>query len=96
MELVAEERTGSSQEKLRRKGNSNESSSIGKKDLREVQGHYPPRCGEGDLRERKAQAAPGLSWPGTRGNLHDSSQFSVVSSQLRARQHGHRELITDN
>jgi hypothetical protein len=39
---------------------SNEGQGIGKKDLRQVQGDYPPRCGEGDLRKRKAQAAPGL------------------------------------
>ena len=32
----------------------NESSCIGKEDLRQVQGHNSPRCGEGDLRERKA------------------------------------------
>jgi hypothetical protein len=40
---------------------SNESSGIGKEDLREVQGDYAPRCGACDLRERKAQAAPGIS-----------------------------------
>jgi hypothetical protein len=40
---------------------SNEGSGIGKEDLREVQGHYAPRRGARDLRERKAQAAPGIS-----------------------------------
>ena len=38
----------------------NEGPSIGKEDLREVQGHQPPRGGPGDLRKREAQAAPGL------------------------------------
>jgi hypothetical protein len=42
------------------KGSKNESSCISQKDLRQVQGHHPPRGGQGDLRERKAQAAPGL------------------------------------
>jgi hypothetical protein len=46
------------------KGNkNNEGPCVSKKDLREVQGHYPPRCGACDLRERKAQAAPRLSLP---------------------------------
>ena len=39
---------------------SNEGPCISKEDLREVQGHQPPWGGPGDLRERKAQAAPGL------------------------------------
>jgi hypothetical protein len=38
----------------------NESPSIGKENLREVQGHQPPRGGQGDLRKREAQTAPGL------------------------------------
>jgi hypothetical protein len=42
------------------KDSSNEGSCIGKEDLREVQGHQPPWGGASDLRERKAQAAPGL------------------------------------
>jgi hypothetical protein len=42
------------------KGSSDESSGIGKEDLRQVQGHYPQGSSKGDLRERKAQAAPGL------------------------------------
>jgi hypothetical protein len=43
------------------KGSSNEGPCIGKEDLREMQGHQPPRGGSRDLRERKAQAAPGLT-----------------------------------
>jgi hypothetical protein len=39
----------------------NEGSGIGKEDLRQVQGDYAPRRGAGDLRKRKAQAAPGVS-----------------------------------
>ena len=46
----------------------NEGQSISKKDLREVQGHYAPRCGACDLREREAQAAPGLTEPGSSGS----------------------------
>jgi len=45
---------------LLRKGSNNEGSCIGQEDLRQVQGHHPPWGGQGDLRERKAQAAPGL------------------------------------
>jgi len=43
-----------------RKGSNNEGPCIGQEDLRQVQGHHPPWGGQGDLRERKAQAAPGL------------------------------------
>jgi hypothetical protein len=45
---------------------SNESSGIGKEDLREVQSRYAQRCGACDLRKRKTQAAPGVgsSWQG--------------------------------
>jgi hypothetical protein len=44
------------------KGNkSNESPGIGKENLRQVQGDYAQGCSAGDLRKRKAQAAPGLS-----------------------------------
>jgi hypothetical protein len=32
----------------------NEGPCISEEDLREVQGDYAPRCGAGDLRERKA------------------------------------------
>jgi hypothetical protein len=42
----------------------NEGPCIGKEDLREVQGHHPQGSRKGDLRERKAQAAPGLTRPG--------------------------------
>jgi hypothetical protein len=51
------------------KGSKDEGSSIGKKDLRKVQGHHPQGSGQGDLRERKAQTAPGLSGTGIRGNF---------------------------
>jgi hypothetical protein len=44
------------------KGNKgNEGPGIGKEDLREVQGDYAQRCSAGHLREREAQAAPGIS-----------------------------------
>ena len=45
---------------MRGEGQQNEGPCIGKEDLREVQGHQPPRGGSRDLRKRKAQAAPGL------------------------------------
>jgi hypothetical protein len=65
------------------KGSSDESSGIGKKDLRQVQGHYPQGSSKGDLRERKAQAAPGLVGSlAERGSFHDSRQLSVVSKKL--------------
>jgi len=38
----------------------NEGPCISKEDLRKVQSHQPPWGGSGDLRKRKAQAAPGL------------------------------------
>jgi hypothetical protein len=37
-----------------------ESSGIGEKDLRQMQGDPPARCGAGDLRQPQAQAAPGI------------------------------------
>jgi hypothetical protein len=46
----------------RRRAVKDESPCIGKEDLREMQGHHPPRGGSGDLRERKAQAAPGIAF----------------------------------
>jgi hypothetical protein len=46
--------------KMRGEGQQNEGPCIGKEDLREVQGHQPPWGGSRDLRERKAQATPGL------------------------------------
>jgi hypothetical protein len=49
----------------------NEGSCIGKEDLREVQGHHPQGSGEGDLRKRKAQAAPGLVEAGNRGSFQE-------------------------
>ena len=54
---------------MRGEGQQNEGPCIGKEDLREVQGHQPPRGGSRDLRKRKAQAAPGLSEPGKRAEL---------------------------
>jgi hypothetical protein len=39
---------------------SHESKSIGKKDLRQMQGHPPPRCGSRHLLEPQAQAASGI------------------------------------
>jgi hypothetical protein len=53
---------------------SNEGSGISKKDLREVQSHYAPRCGAGDLRERKAQAAPGISKAWQAGMFHEGRE----------------------
>jgi hypothetical protein len=50
----------------------NESSGIGKEDLREMQGHHPQGSSQGDLRKREAQAAPGLGRPGNRGSFHES------------------------
>jgi hypothetical protein len=41
-------------------GQGNESTGIGKKDLRQVQGNSSPRCGARDLHESQAQAAPGI------------------------------------
>src|SRR5208337_988658 len=70
---------------LLRKGSNNEGSCIGQEDLRQVQGHHPPWGGQGDLRERKAQAAPGLDRTGTRGTLHESGQLKVNSRQLKGR-----------
>jgi len=43
-----------------KEGQQSESPCIGKEDLRQVQGHYTPWRGSCDLRNRKAQAAPGL------------------------------------
>src|SRR6185437_8159967 len=40
---------------------SNEGSSIGKEDLRQVQGHPPPWGGACDLRKHQAQTAPGIT-----------------------------------
>jgi hypothetical protein len=60
----------------------NESPCIGKEDLRQVQGHHPPRGGQGDLRERKAQAAPGLVESLVNGGSSTevlSHQFTVLS-----------------
>jgi hypothetical protein len=42
---------------------------MSKEDLRQVQGDYPQGCSASNLRERKAQAAPGLSEPGNRSIL---------------------------
>ena len=57
----------------------NEGPCIGKEDLREVQGHQPPRGGSRDLRKRKAQAAPGLGGSGIeRKPPRDSSQEQFV------------------
>jgi hypothetical protein len=50
---------------------SNEGSGIGKEDLCEVQGHYAQRRRAGDLRERKAQAAPGISKSWQEGKFRD-------------------------
>jgi hypothetical protein len=43
-------------------GQGNESTGIGKKDLRQVQGHPSARRGARNLREPQAQAAPGISF----------------------------------
>ena len=59
---------------------SNEGPCIGKEDLREVQGHQPPWGGSRDLRERKAQAAPGLVGPAMNGNLHQAGSPEPVAS----------------
>ena len=60
----------------------NEGTRERKKDLREVQGHQPPRCGARDLRERKAQAAPGLiSQPRQVGGTPRRDQKSVIRDQ---------------
>jgi hypothetical protein len=61
------------------KGSSNEGPGIGKEDLRQVQSHHAPRCGAGDLRERKAQAAPGLSETGIGGNFRNRDQGPEIS-----------------
>jgi hypothetical protein len=37
-----------------------ESTGIGKKDLRQMQGDPPARCGAGDLQQPEAQATPGI------------------------------------
>jgi hypothetical protein len=64
------------------KGSSDESSSIGKEDLRQVQGHHPQGSGKGDLRKRKAQAAPGLVVSlAERGSFHDREQWVANSEQ---------------
>jgi hypothetical protein len=39
-----------------------EGKGFSQEDLRQVQGHSPPRRGARDLREFETQAAPGLSW----------------------------------
>jgi hypothetical protein len=70
---------------MRGEGQQNEGPSIGKEDLREVQGQQPPRGGSGDLRKRKAQAAPGLEGLAVNGNLHRSEQCSVDSEQQKRR-----------
>jgi hypothetical protein len=41
-------------------GQGNESTGIGKKDLRQVQGDSPARSGARDLHQSEAQAAPGI------------------------------------
>jgi hypothetical protein len=62
LKLVAEIKIPrQSVEAQKRAVQSNESSGISKEDLRQVQGHYAQRCSACDLRERKAQAAPGIS-----------------------------------
>ena len=55
----------------KRRATDNEGPCIGKEDLREVQGHHPQGSGQGDLRKREAQAAPGLVGPGIRGRFHE-------------------------
>ena len=77
----------------------NESPCIGKEDLRQVQGHHPPRGGQGDLRERKAQAAPGLVEAGISRNLHgrgrdQRSGISKKSAKLRVSKTVHYHLST--
>jgi hypothetical protein len=53
-----------------------------------VKGHQPPRGGSGDLRKRKAQAAPGLSGlaverkPSTKGIRFQVSGISKNSLPL--------------
>jgi hypothetical protein len=47
--------------KARREAAANEGPGISKEDLLQMQGDYAPRCCARDLRERKAQAAPGIS-----------------------------------
>src|SRR5258707_12378808 len=44
-----------------KEGNHNEGSCLSKEDLRQVQGHSPPRRRACHLRERQAQAAPSIS-----------------------------------
>jgi hypothetical protein len=66
------------------KEGNNEGPGIGKEDLRQVQGHHSPRCGSGDLRERKTQAAPGLAdKPGK--TRKTPRQLSAASYQLSIR-----------
>jgi hypothetical protein len=55
----------------RRRAATNEGPCISKEDLREMQGHQPPWGGSRDLRERKTQAAPGLSQPGSKRKVHE-------------------------
>jgi hypothetical protein len=61
------------------KGSNDESPCISQEDLRQVQGHQPPWGGSCDLRERKAQAAPGLVESGIGGSFHDSGQPTADS-----------------
>ena len=55
----------------------NEGPCIGKEDLREVQGHHPQGSGPGDLRKRKAQAAPGLVGTGISRKLQESRDKGI-------------------
>ena len=80
----------------RRRAATNEGSCISKKDLREMQGHYPPRCGSRDLRKRKAQAAPGLGESGSKRKIHGQFLFKVRSSQLKLHIFAGSKLRTKN
>src|ERR1700722_9608578 len=61
----------------------NEGPCIGKKDLRQVQGHHPQGSSPGDLRKRKAQAAPGLGGTGKRGSFQERVQGPGFRDQIK-------------